>query len=278
MVSVNPYKLVPRLYDMPAVVAAAVPASAPHVYTVADRAFRYMTAPEDEVRNGKVRSQNQSVIITGESGAGKTEASKHVMRYLITASQILSGGGASGGGCSGGGNAGGGSGEDGEVDDALAKRIEAVLLESNTVLEAFGNAKTVRNDNSSRFGKYIKLQYDGAFRLIGAKTEHFLLEKSRLVKVDANERSYHVFYQLCAGLPAAQRTELELRPAAAFHALAQGNCVVAAQDVDDGAEFARTDAALGTLGFAADERAAVWRLLAALLHAHDLRFTDVDEP
>ncbi|CAM9446202.1 unnamed protein product, partial [Phaeothamnion confervicola] len=239
--------------------------SKPHVHSVADRAFRYMTEPGREYAHGKLRSQNQSVIITGESGAGKTEASKYVMRYLITASQILGGASSSGGGS-----------DDGSVD-ALAKRIEDVLLQSNTVLEAFGNAKTVRNDNSSRFGKYIKLQYDGAFRLVGAKTEHFLLEKSRLVKVDANERSYHIFYQLCAGLPSAQRAALGLGPATAFHSIAQGNCVDLGEDVSDAVEFARTNGALGTLGFATESKQAVYRMLAALLHLGNVRFEDVED-
>jgi myosin V len=90
------------------------------------------------------------------AAAGKTEASKYVMRYLITAAQILAG-----------------VNTEGPID-AMAKRIEAVLLESNTVLEAFGNAKTLRNDNSSRFGKYIKLQYDGAFRLVVSALTHVI--------------------------------------------------------------------------------------------------------
>lgn len=205
--------------------AAPAPKARPHVYSVAARAFRFMTEPNEALLLGKSAAlRDQSIIISGESGAGKTEASKYVMRYLITVANALLQ------------QQGKGSGGKGGAEQN-ADLIERCLLRSNTVLEAFGNAKTLRNDNSrwvgmglvrtymhnahthhmlltphlppslstthtqnSRFGKYIKLQYDATRQLVGAWTDHFLLEKSRLVHVDPDERNYHVFYEMLRGL------------------------------------------------------------------------------
>jgi myosin-5 len=287
LISVNPYKNIPLLYEIPLLQmqdeseeeyeesdgeleegdkgrsARLRPPSAalkkqlekPHLHSVADKAFRFMTAPEVEISHGKVRRMNQSVVITGESGAGKTEASKYVMRYLIAAAQSFA------------------APNGGSKRDAMGKRIEEVLLQSNTVLEAFGNSKTLRNDNSSRFGKYIKLQYDADLRLVGAKTEHFLLEKSRLVRVDRDERSYHIFYQLCAGLSGEERAGLHLSGSAKdYHGIAQGGCLEIGDDTDEAQEFRSTRNALITLGFSPDECSAMWRLLSAILHMSNVRF------
>ncbi|CAM9491690.1 unnamed protein product [Scytosiphon promiscuus] len=221
LVSVNPYKSIPLLYEVPLQQMQNEPnddfeesdgeqeepgeagrrdnggkdarpealrnkLAKPHVFSVADRAFRYMKCPDEEYAHGKKRGMNQSIIISGESGAGKTEASKHVMQYLIAASEL--GGGRSRDAAAVGEGALPGSGTAGT-------RIEVTLLRSNTVLEAFGNAKTLRNDNSSRFGKYTRLLYNKECRLTGAWTDHFLLEKSRIAKIDSGERGYHIFYQ-----------------------------------------------------------------------------------
>ncbi|CAM9678957.1 unnamed protein product [Chrysoparadoxa australica] len=245
--------------------------SKPHVHSVADRAFRYMTEPGHEYAHGKDRKTNQSIIITGESGAGKTEASKYVMRFLITASQIL-----------GGTNQIDTEGEPVDVmvsrgtNSPQAKRIEAVLLQSNVVCESFGNAKTVRNNNSSRFGKYIKLHYNSAFRLVGARTDHFLLEKSRLVKVEESERSYHIFYQLCKGLSEETAKELKLGDASQFNILSQGECVDIGDEVNDREEFEKTSAAMDTLKFSPDEKAAVYKLLASLMHMGNVKFAELE--
>ncbi|KAH8066057.1 hypothetical protein JL722_456 [Aureococcus anophagefferens] len=167
LVSVNPYKSIPLLYDLPAVddeeAFEAMDASRPHVYGIARRA-------QAAVRATRV---NQSVVVSGESGAGKTEASKKVMAFLLALSAAR---------------------KDAYAEAAVD--VDAVLMVSNVILEAFGNAKTIRNDNSSRFGKYIRLVYDDDWRIAGARTDHFLLEKSRLASVDAGERSSHYFYQL----------------------------------------------------------------------------------
>ncbi|CAM9256746.1 unnamed protein product, partial [Phaeothamnion confervicola] len=225
----------------------------PHVYAVADKAHRYMTDPES-CDAGQVRSRcrDQSIIITGESGAGKTEAAKYVMKYLIAASQVVSG----------------------RAAGSLGHRIEGCLVQSTVVLEAFGNAKTVRNDNSSRFGKYIKLQYDASWQLVGAKTLHFLLEKSRLVSQDANERNYHIFYQLCKGMPRAEAAAVGLGDPSGFELLRQGGVFTQSEEVDDAVEFRRVEAALATLGVPAAERTALWRVLAALLHLGNIEIVE----
>jgi myosin heavy subunit len=119
---------------------------------------------------------------------------------------------------------------------------------------------------SSRFGKYIRLKYDDSDRIIGAKTEHFLLEKSRLIHVEEGERNYHSFYQLCAGLDEKTRGELGLRTAKDYVLLNQGNTLVASADVDDVKEFEETVNALATLKISADEQGDVFKLLAGLLH------------
>ncbi|CAM9139822.1 unnamed protein product [Laminaria digitata] len=290
----------PARYSRPAALLKKL--SKPHVFSVADRAFRYMTGLDKMYARGRRRGTNQSIIISGESGAGKTEASKHVMRYLITASKLMAGEfkepGPGGGECSvtcewyGRRERGAVSTElsifslprqpyfpsPATKATGMAKRIEDALLRSNTVLEAFGNAKTLRNDNSSRFGKYIKLLYDKKFRLIGAKTDHFLLEKSRLVTVDSGERGYHVFYQLLAGLDTKRAEGLFLGPPEEFHMISQGDCVVVSDEVDDGQEFSMTDKAMDTLGFGEDDKAAVFRVLAALLHLGNVRFEETEHP
>lgn len=303
LISVNPYKKIPLLYDLDRTTAGPlldqqpmassssnnsssggdggprqtrsptnVPSleKRPHVYSVAARAFRFMTEPNEALLLGKnVALKNQSIIISGESGAGKTEASKYVMRYLITVANALqqkkvattSGSKPS-------------TVTDGEGGGDV---IERCLLRSNTVLEAFGNAKTLRNDNSSRFGKYIKLQYDAKRTLIGAWTDHFLLEKSRLVHVDPDERNYHIFYEMLRGLPAETLAELRLTDKAEdYTMLAQGGCW-ALDDVDDREEFEQVAEALATLGVNEEERAALWRLLAILLHLGNLEFGEEGE-
>ncbi|CAM9145057.1 unnamed protein product, partial [Ectocarpus sp. 12 AP-2014] len=307
LISVNPYKNIPLLYEAPLHQMQDEPEdefeesdgereesregrgrngrakdarpnalgdklAKPHVFSVADRAFRYMKSPGAEYTHGKRSGMNQSIIISGESGAGKTEASKHVMRYLITASQLAIGVSQDPAGD-----------ESSDGVEAMA-RLEATLLRSSTLLEAFGNAKTLRNDNSSRFGKYIKLLYDSDSRLMGALTDHFLLEKSRLVKVDSGERGYHIFYQMLAGLDEAKAEALSLAPAEEFHMISQGDCVAISDEVDDrqarhvNTEFWQTEDAMETLGFEAEDKAAIFRVLAALLHLGNVRFEETESP
>ena len=133
-------------------------------------------------------------------------------------------------------------------------------MDSNVVLEAFGNAKTVRNDNSSRFGKYIKMKYDDSLTIIGAKTDTFLLEKSRLIHVDDGERNYHVFYQMCAG-----HSSRSVLPATEYKLLSQGNTIKVNEGVDDKEEFMLTKQALNTMGVSEDDQLRIFDLLLGLL-------------
>lgn len=211
----------------------------PHVFKIANNAYTCLISPT---------GSNQSVIISGESGAGKTEASKYVMQFLIAANaehvHAMT-----------------------EEQIAIGEHIKDVLLEANCLLEAFGNAKTLRNDNSSRFGKYIKLQYSADEKLCSAFTETFLLEKSRLTHLNTGERNYHIFYELLRGLnDAALRAELNLESPDIFRILTAGNCTVIGRPEMDAEEFFSVDHALGTMGVSLAEKMLVWRLLACILH------------
>jgi myosin-1 len=140
-----------------------------------------------------MEEEPQCIIISGESGAGKTEAAKQIMSYIAAV-----------------------SGGEGDV-----QRVKEIILGSNPLLEAFGNAKTLRNNNSSRFGKYFEIFFNRLGQPQGGKIEHFLLEKSRVVSQQKGERDFHIFYQLCSGSNIEMREKLGLLPASEFHFLAQ---------------------------------------------------------
>lgn len=166
LVAINPYQACP-IYDDTFIELYSTRDTAeldPHIYSIANSAFTNMT------RFGK----NQSIIVTGESGAGKTVSAKFSMKFFA---QV------------GGTSSGPASGKD---------NVETKVLASNPIMEAIGNAKTTRNDNSSRFGKYIELDFDAKNRVTGAAMRTYLLEKSRVVRPGPNERNYHIFYQLVA--------------------------------------------------------------------------------
>ncbi|KAM0019725.1 putative myosin ATPase [Helianthus debilis subsp. tardiflorus] len=171
LVAINPFKTIPLYGDDYMQAYKRKKIDSPHVYAIADTAIREMI--RDEV--------NQSIVINGESGAGKTETAKIAMQYLAAVR--------------------GGSG------------IEYEILKTNPILEGFGNAKTSRNDNSSRFGKLIEIHFSEIGRIAGASIQTFLLEKSRVVQCTEGERSYHSFYQLCAGAPPSLREKLNLKSA-----------------------------------------------------------------
>ncbi|PSC73257.1 myosin-1-like [Micractinium conductrix] len=250
LVAVNPFKTLP-LYG-PEVAArysrcsgsscdadssnggGAIAAPEPHVFATADRAFKQMLAT----------AQSQSMLITGESGAGKTETTKIVMRYLAGLA--------------------GGTG------------MEDKVLESNPVLEAFGNAQTLRNKNSSRFGKLIEIYFRSG-HIAGANIRTYLLEKSRVVHQQRGERSYHIFYQLCRGATAEEREALRL-PAEpdSFAYLSGGGCT-SITGVDDAAGLAHVRSALAAVGIAPEQQAAVFSLLAAVLWLGNVSFAKLHD-
>ncbi len=199
-------------------------------------------------------AKNQTVVVSGESGAGKTVSAKYIMRYFATrespdnpGSRVKKGA------------------------DTMSETEEQILA-TNPIMEAFGNAKTTRNDNSSRFGKYIEIMFDNTTNIIGARIRTYLLERSRLVFQPLKERNYHVFYQLLAGATEKERQDLHLLPVEQFEYLNQGNAPII-DGVDDKAEFVATKSSLGTIGVDDTQQAGIFNLLAGLLHLGNVKIT-----
>ncbi|XP_052177405.1 myosin-2 [Diospyros lotus] len=206
----------------------------PHVFAIADTAYNEM------MRDGV----NQSIIISGESGSGKTETAKIAMQYLAAF--------------------GGGSGG-----------IGSEILQTNCILEAFGNAETSRNANSSRFGKLIEVHFSATGKICGAQIQTFLLEKSRVVQLADGERSYHIFYQLCAGASPGLKDRLNLRPASEFTYLGQSGCSAIA-DVDDAQKFRRLMDALDTVRICKEDQEHAFEMLSAVLWLGNITYQVID--
>ncbi|CAK9315114.1 unnamed protein product [Citrullus colocynthis] len=233
LVAINPFKKV-DLYGNDYIDAyKRKTVDSPHVYAITDTAIREMI--RDEV--------NQSIIISGESGAGKTETAKIAMQYLAAL--------------------GGGSG------------IEYEILKTNPILEAFGNAKTLRNDNSSRFGKLIEIHFSETGKISGANIQTFLLEKSRVVQCTEGERSYHIFYQLCSGASPTLKEKLNLRRAEEYKYLSQSSCFSISR-VNDAEEFRVVMEALDVVHISKEDQHSVFAMLAAVLWLGNVSFSVID--
>ncbi|KAJ5584086.1 uncharacterized protein N7459_003886 [Penicillium hispanicum] len=247
LIATNPFARVDSLYvpQMVQVYAGKQRASqAPHLFAIAEEAFA------DMLRDGK----NQTIVVSGESGAGKTVSAKYIMRYFATRES---------------------SDQPGKYTTSRADAIsetEEQILATNPVMEAFGNAKTTRNDNSSRFGKYIEIMFDDRTNIIGAKIRTYLLERSRLVFQPLKERNYHIFYQLVAGATDEQKQELSLMAVEEFDYLNQGGTPII-DGVDDKAEFEATRKSLATIGVSEQDQTEIFRVLAALLHLGNVKIT-----
>ncbi|PWN53173.1 myosin V [Violaceomyces palustris] len=221
----------------------------PHLFAIAEDAYRCM------VRDKK----DQTIVVSGESGAGKTVSAKYIMRYFATVEDPEKPGSRKAG-----------SGK----DASGMSETEQQILATNPIMEAFGNAKTTRNDNSSRFGKYIEILFDKGHEIVGAKMRTYLLERSRLTYQPEIERNYHIFYQLCAGAPSSERKDLGLDDASKFHFLNQGGpSSQVISGVDDAEEFKVTQKALSTVGVTIEKQWQIFRLLAALLHLGNVNIT-----
>ncbi|XP_072959114.1 myosin-6-like isoform X1 [Typha angustifolia] len=243
LIAVNPFRRLPHLYDnhmMEQYKGAEFGDLNPHPFAVADAAYRLMM-------HEKV---SQSILVSGESGAGKTESTKMLMRYLAYM----------------GGKA--------EVE-AEGRTVEQKVLESNPVLEAFGNAKTVRNNNSSRFGKFVEIQFDQKGRISGAAIRTYLLERSRVCQISDPERNYHCFYMLCAA-PPEDIERYKLGNPRMFHYLNQSNCFEL-DTLDDSSEYFETRRAMNIVGISSDEQDAIFRVVAAILHLGNIEFTEGKE-
>jgi myosin-5 len=199
-------------------------------------------------------SKNQTIVVSGESGAGKTVSAKYIMRYFATRESPDQPGKRAKG-----------------IADTMSETEERILA-TNPVMEAFGNAKTTRNDNSSRFGKYIEIMFDKKTEIIGARIRTYLLERSRLVFQPLKERNYHIFYQLVAGATEVERQEWGLLPVEHFEYLNQGGSPVI-EGVDDKADFEATRQSLTTIGVSHEKQAEIFALLGALLHLGNVKIT-----
>lgn len=247
LIATNPFARVDSLYvpGMVQVYAGKSRASqAPHLFAIAEESFA------DMLRNDK----NQTIVVSGESGAGKTVSAKYIMRYFATREPPDQPGTRSRGRA-----------------DTMSETEEQILA-TNPIMEAFGNAKTTRNDNSSRFGKYIEIMFNKQTDIIGARIRTYLLERSRLVFQPLKERNYHIFYQLVAGASDAEREELGLIPVEHFEYLNQGGAPQI-DGVDDAKDFNDTRSSLTRLGVSKEVQASLWKILAALLHIGNIKIT-----
>ncbi|XP_066560794.1 myosin-4-like isoform X1 [Amia ocellicauda] len=242
--TVNPYKWLP-VYN-PEVVSAyrgkkrmEVP---PHIFSLSDNAYQAMLTDRE----------NQSILITGESGAGKTVNTKRVIQYFATIAVAS-------------------DKKKAEYTSNIKGTLEDQIIQANPLLEAFGNAKTVRNDNSSRFGKFIRIHFGATGKLASADIETYLLEKSRVTFQLSAERNYHIFYQvMCNKKPELIDMLLISTNPYDFAYVSQGE--IAVKSIDDAAELMATDEAIDILGFSADEKVGIYKLTGAVMHHGNMKF------
>ncbi|XP_069700194.1 myosin heavy chain, muscle isoform X1 [Periplaneta americana] len=241
-VAINPYKRYPVYTNRCAKLYRGkrrneVP---PHIFAISDGAYVNMLT----------NRENQSMLITGESGAGKTENTKKVIAYFATV----------------------GASQKKEDPGAQKKgSLEDQVVQTNPVLEAFGNAKTVRNDNSSRFGKFIRIHFGPSGKLAGADIETYLLEKARVISQQSLERSYHIFYQMMSGSVTGLKDMCLLSDNIYdYYNVSQGKITI--PNVDDGEECVFTDQAFDVLGFTQEEKDNVYKITASVMHMGSMKF------
>ncbi|XP_023687437.1 myosin-16-like [Paramormyrops kingsleyae] len=239
-VTINPYKWLPIYGSKVAQMYKGKKRSEapPHLFSISDNAYHDMM----------MEHENQSMLITGESGAGKTENTKKVIQYFAN---VGAAGGKSNSDCKG--------------------SLEDQIIQANPVLEAFGNAKTTRNNNSSRFGKFIRIHFGPTAKLAGADIETYLLEKSRVISQQAAERGYHIFYQLLSGKKPELLEALLLNPDPKQYVwICQG--VTTVDNMDDREELMLTDEAFDVLGFTTEEKMSVYKLTGGIMHFGNMKF------
>uniref|UniRef100_A0AAX7UMR3 Myosin heavy chain 7 n=1 Tax=Astatotilapia calliptera TaxID=8154 RepID=A0AAX7UMR3_ASTCA len=241
-VTVNPYKWLP-VYNQEVVVAyrgKKRSEAPPHIFSISDNAYQYMLTDRE----------NQSILITGESGAGKTVNTKRVIQYFAS---IAAG--------------------SGKKDTGSEKKgtLEDQIIQANPALEAFGNAKTIRNDNSSRFGKFIRIHFAASGKLASADIETYLLEKSRVTFQLKAERDYHIFYQILSQRkPELLEMLLITNNPYDYAFISQGETTVAS--INDAEELMATDDAFDVLGFTQEEKNSIYKLTGAIMHYGNMKF------
>uniref|UniRef100_A0AAF5Q2Z8 Myosin motor domain-containing protein n=1 Tax=Wuchereria bancrofti TaxID=6293 RepID=A0AAF5Q2Z8_WUCBA len=259
LIAINPYEQISSLYDIEMVhkyKGKSLGTLPPHIFAVADKAYRDMMS----------NHESQSVIISGESGAGKTESQKHIIRFLC------------------------------ESWGHLVGTIEQRILEISTILESFGNAKTACNNNSSRFGKFVEIHFNEKGIIVGGFVSHYLLERSRLCGQNVCERNYHIFYQLIAGADDQMANKLKLNKLEIFDYLNKGcmqfflnkessSKVIPGRKkydlddmrddlIDDYNDFQRLLDAFSHINVSEDIRDGVFEIVAAVLHLGNIEFSD----
>ncbi|XP_068914318.1 myosin heavy chain, muscle isoform X35 [Tenebrio molitor] len=240
-VAINPYKRFPVYTNRCAKLYRGkrrneVP---PHIFAISDGAYVNMLT----------NHENQSMLITGESGAGKTENTKKVIAYFATV----------------------GASSKKTEEQSKKGNLEDQVVQTNPVLEAFGNAKTVRNDNSSRFGKFIRIHFGPTGKLAGADIETYLLEKARVISQQSLERSYHIFYQIMSGaVPGLKDQCLLSNDIYEYNFVSQGKVTI--PNVDDAEELELTDQAFDVLGFTQEEKDNIYRITASVMHMGCMKF------
>ena len=255
LIAVNPYKSLPlytethiefykkyflKLKINPNDISPAVP----HLYHIAEAAYQDMI----------IDKKNQSIIISGESGSGKTESTKIILRYLAVSSL----------------HSGTNSKQNKNDKDTIT--VEKQVLDSNPLLEAFGNAKTVKNNNSSRFGKFIQVNFTDHGKIVSAKIYNYLLEKSRVVKIQPEERNYHIFYQLILGADEKERQKYYIKDLEYFEYLNKG--VFHVEDNDDVANFNEMKQCMLKLKFKPEEMAYIFNVLMGILYLGNVNFVE----
>ncbi|XP_074703616.1 myosin-1B isoform X1 [Strix aluco] len=244
-VTVNPYKWLP-VYNPEVVLAyrgKKRQEAPPHIFSISDNAYQFMLTDRE----------NQSILITGESGAGKTVNTKRVIQYFATIA------------------ASGDKKKEEQTAGKMQGTLEDQIISANPLLEAFGNAKTVRNDNSSRFGKFIRIHFGATGKLASADIETYLLEKSRVTFQLKAERSYHIFYQIMSNKkPELIEMLLITTNPYDYQYVSQGEITV--PSINDQEELMATDSAIDILGFTADEKTAIYKLTGAVMHYGNLKF------
>ncbi|XP_048093449.1 unconventional myosin-XIX isoform X2 [Alosa alosa] len=247
LVALNPFHPVPQLYSLDVMkeyhTAPKPQEFKPHIFIVAEAAYRNV--------QGQVEPTNQSLVVSGESGAGKTWTSRCLMKYYATVAASS------------------------QTCQDTVERIEKRVLDSNPIMEAFGNACTLRNSNSSRFGKYIQLQLNRSQLLVGASVQTYLLEKTRVAFQAANERNFHIFYQMMKWATEQQRQEWKMPHDQRFNWLPNVDRILE-EDC-----FEETLEAMDHLGINSDKQALIFRILAGILHLGNVAFnppTDESQP
>uniref|UniRef100_A0A8C6TDE1 Myosin, heavy chain 11a, smooth muscle n=1 Tax=Neogobius melanostomus TaxID=47308 RepID=A0A8C6TDE1_9GOBI len=237
-VVINPYKMLPiyseKIIDMyKGKKRHEVP---PHIYSITDNAYRNMMQDRED----------QSILCTGESGAGKTENTKKVIQYLAVVA----------------------SSHKGKKDSN--GELEKQLLQANPILEAFGNAKTIKNDNSSRFGKFIRINFDVTGYIVGANIETYLLEKSRCIRQAKTERAFHIFYYMIAGAEEKHREELLLEPFGNYRFLSAGHVQITGQQDDE--MYEETMEAMNIMGISEEDRLEILKVCSTVMQLGNIKF------